>query len=106
MKKQRNRGSLPLMILSALVAGECHGYRITTKIREGSLGVLSYREGTLYPMLHRLKEDGLLSSRREIVDGRARRYYKLTAAGKRAVVVEQKNWASYKEAVDNVLASL
>ncbi len=70
------------LILTALAAGSQHGYGILTDIQEISGGLVRLRAGTLYTTLDRLRADGLVEvDREEIVDGRLRRYYRLTPAG-------------------------
>jgi DNA-binding PadR family transcriptional regulator len=70
------------MILTALAAGSQHGYGIITDVQEISDGRVRLRPGTLYTALDRLRTDQLVEAdREEIVDGRLRRYYRLTPAG-------------------------
>ena len=70
------------LILTALADGSQHGYGIITDVREISGGLLQLRPGTLYTALDRLRADELIGvDREEIVDGRLRRYYRLTPAG-------------------------
>jgi DNA-binding PadR family transcriptional regulator len=77
------------LILTALAAGSQHGYGIITDVAEISAGRLRLRAGTLYTALDRLRSDGLIEvDREEIVDGRLRRYYRLTPAGGRRLAAE------------------
>ncbi|MEV4716896.1 PadR family transcriptional regulator [Micromonospora noduli] len=70
------------LILTALAEGPMHGYGLILKVTELSQGRLSIRPGTLYGSLDRLADDGLVTvDRNEIVDGRARKYYRLTKEG-------------------------
>jgi DNA-binding PadR family transcriptional regulator len=70
------------MILTALASGSQHGYGIITDVREVSGGRVRLRAGTLYMALDRLRADELIVvDREEVVDGRLRRYYRLTPAG-------------------------
>ena len=70
------------MILTALASGSQHGYGIIADVREISGGLLRLRPGTLYTALDRLRADELIGvDREEVVDGRLRRYYRLTPAG-------------------------
>ena len=70
------------LILTALAAGSQHGYGIIAEVREISGGRVRLRAGTLYTALDRLRADGLIGvDREEIVDGRLRRYYRLTPMG-------------------------
>ena len=70
------------LILTALAASSQHGYGILTNVNEISGGRVRLRAGTLYSALDRLRADGLVEvDREEIVEGRLRRYYRLTPAG-------------------------
>ena len=77
------------MILTALAAGSQHGYGIITDVQDISGGRVRLRPGTLYTALDRLRADELIAAdREEIVDGRLRRYYRLTPAGARRLAAE------------------
>jgi DNA-binding PadR family transcriptional regulator len=77
------------MILTALASGSQHGYGIITDVREISSGRVRLRPGTLYTALDRLRADELIGvDREEIVDGRLRRYYRLTPAGTKRLAAE------------------
>jgi len=77
------------LILTALAAGSRHGYGIITDVQEISGGRVRLRAGTLYTALERLRVDDLIGvDREEIVDGRLRRYYRLTPAGTRRLAAE------------------
>jgi DNA-binding PadR family transcriptional regulator len=77
------------LILTALAAGAQHGYGIMTDVRQISSGRVHLRAGTLYAALDRLAAEGLVEAdREEIVDGRLRRYYRLTGAGAQRLAAE------------------
>jgi DNA-binding PadR family transcriptional regulator len=77
------------MILTALANGSQHGYGIIIDVREISGGRVRLRAGTLYSALDRLRADELIGvDREEVVDGRLRRYYRLTPAGARRLAAE------------------
>lgn len=77
------------LILTALAAGTQHGYGIMTDVASISAGRVRLRAGTLYAALDRLRGDGLIEAgREEIVDGRLRRYYRLTPSGADALAAE------------------
>ena len=100
------KGTLPTLILHVLSAGPSHGYHIAQKIKSMSKGVLEFREGTLYPDLPALENKGLLESYEEIEQGRARRYYKITDAGKRALGEQRERWRVVSRAVTTILESM
>ena len=77
------------LILTALAAGSQHGYGIITDVQDISGGRVRLRAGTLYTALDRLRAEGLIGAdREEIVDGRLRRYYRLTPEGAERLAAE------------------
>jgi DNA-binding PadR family transcriptional regulator len=77
------------LILTSLASGSQHGYGIITDVTAITEGRVVLRAGTLYAALERLREDGLVEvDREEIVEGRLRRYYRLTSSGRERLVVE------------------
>ena len=81
------------LILSILLEGESYGYEIIQRVRELSAGQIEWKEGMLYPVLHRLKERGLIDSEWRIADsGRRRRYYYLKDKGREALEAEKEQW--------------
>ena len=77
------------LILTALAAGSQHGYGILADVSQISVGRVRLRAGTLYTALDRLRGDGLIEvDREEIVDGRLRRYYRLTTSGEKVLAAE------------------
>ena len=99
------KGSLPLLILNTLARGASYGYQIAKEIRTRSGEVLAFQEGTLYPMLHKLEKDGLIEGYTASVDGRERRYYRLTEAGSRELSRQRRAWQAYAHAVNAVLGN-
>jgi PadR family transcriptional regulator, regulatory protein PadR len=87
-------GTLSLMVLRTLLTmGELHGYGIGRRIEQISQGKLSINYGTLYPILIRLEQEGLISSAWGISDNnRTAKFYKLTRAGRRQVERETRQW--------------
>ena len=85
--------SIPL-ILSVLSKGESYGYEIIRKIREASNDELQFAEGTLYPILKKLEEKKIIASQwRKADNDRERKYYKLTAQGRKQLLAEKNNWS-------------
>lgn len=88
-------------ILAALVDGPRHGYGVIAEVRDLSEGRVALSAGTLYGALDRLARLGhVRMEREEVVNGRARRYYGLTAAGRRAIVDEAERMRSAARVVD------
>jgi transcriptional regulator len=94
------QGTLDLLILQTLRWGSQHGYGISQAIRSGSNEVLQVETGSLYPALHRLEKRGWVQSEWKTSGNKQRaKYYRLTAAGKKQLAVEQSRWSQIVEAV-------
>jgi transcriptional regulator len=109
MTKSRNdilQGTLALLVLKSLAArGKLHGYAITSHIQAASSDLLRVEEGSLYPALHRMEQDGLLKAEWGVTEkNRDARFYTLTAAGRRQLAHEQASWSRLTEGVARVLA--
>ncbi len=98
------RGTLPVLILEAVERQADHGYSIAQRIKERSSGVLDFREGTLYPALHKLEQEGVLESYEDIENGRPRRYYRITKAGRAELAKGRKEWSRLSRAVSSILS--
>jgi PadR family transcriptional regulator PadR len=98
------RGSLDLMVLSVLAhGGKKYGYLIQKEVREASGGRVDLAAGTLYPLLHRLEDDGLIRSSWDATTGRERKWYDLTAAGRKRLTVQAQEWADYTACIQQLL---
>jgi transcriptional regulator len=97
------RGYLGMLLLAALASGPAHGYALSAELRRRSNGLLLIVEGSLYPALHRLEAAGLVASSAETSDGRRRRLYEITAAGKDALAEEIRSWNTFQACVNEVL---
>jgi PadR family transcriptional regulator, regulatory protein PadR len=106
MMAEKLKGNLDMLLLAVLAAGPGHGYSIITRLRERSDGAFDLPEGTVYPALHRLESAGLLESTWEVVAGRRRRLYRLTAAGQESLASEARQWRSFSGSVGRVLGGL
>ncbi len=83
------KGSLSVIILQLLQNnGRMYGYEIAKAVMDGSKGKTKITEAALYPALHKLEEAGLLDTESEIVEGRIRKYYKLSRKGKKESVIQ------------------
>jgi transcriptional regulator len=106
MKPDALRGHLDALILAVLEQGPRHGYAVVEAVRVRSGGVLDLPTGTLYPALRRLERAGYLRSNWSTVNGRDRRTYRLTAAGKRFLTAERSNWREFATVIETVLRPL
>jgi transcriptional regulator len=98
------RGSLDLLVLKTLSLTPMHGWGISQRVQQISQGALEVNQGSLYPALQRLEKDGLITSEWGTTDNNRRaRYYRLTAAGRRALGEELKDWQRFAAALDAVL---
>ena len=107
MNKPKNdllQGTLALLVLKTLARGPLHGYGITLHIQMVSKEFLRVEEGSLYPALHRMEQDSLVSAEWGISENNRRaRYYQLTAKGWKQLTEEEKNWERLTQAVAQVL---
>ena len=99
------QGSLDLLVLKILSrSGRLHGYAIMTAVEEISGEVLRVEEGSLYPALHRMEEEGWVRASWITKDnGKRARVYELTAAGRKQLTGEEARWLAVTDAVHRVL---
>ena len=102
MRNDALNGQLDPLILATVAQEPAHGYAILQRLRQRSEGAFELAEGTIYPALHRLERDGLLSSSWSDESGRRRRVYELTARGRRAVGERRREWRSFSAAVNAI----
>lgn len=107
MRKPKNdllQGNLALLVLKTLARSPMHGYGITLRIQQISEDILRVEEGSLYPALHRMEQDGWVSAEWGMSENHRRaRYYRLTAAGRKQLAAEEENWERLTQAVAQVL---
>lgn len=90
------RGTAEVMVLALLDARARHGYELAKLVAQRSAGALELHAASLYPLLYRLERRGWVAGRWvEKAGERRRRYYKLTAAGRRALAVQRRDWRAY-----------
>ena len=97
------KGTLPTLILETLRGEPSHGYRIAQRIKERSQGVLDFKEGTLYPALHKLENEGMVESYEGVENGRPRRYYRITKAGHATLAKDRAEWRELAQAMTMML---
>ena len=98
------QGTLDLLVLRSLLFGPMHGHGIVKAIQRSSEDQLQVEHGSLYPALHRLERNGWLASKWETTDkGRPMKFYRLTAAGRKQLVVEESRWKQLTGAIAMVL---
>jgi PadR family transcriptional regulator PadR len=101
MNKALMAASTKPIILTILKSGEDYGYNIIQHVKELSGGTLEWSDGMLYPVLQRLEKEDLISSRWMVSEeGRHRKYYKITPAGRAALQAEMAQWRSMIRALN------
>ena len=97
------RGTLDMLILQTLLLGPAHGHQIAKHIQQSTEDVLQVEHGSLYPALHRLERKGWLVAKWESLGGkRELKYYRLTAAGRKQLLVEESRWKQLVNAIARV----
>ena len=100
------RGTLDLLILTTLAPEPAHGWALAQQIQERSDDILRVGQGSLYPALQRLEQQGWIESEWRVTEqNRPAKYYALTTSGRRALVTATKSWRQYVHAVDLILGS-
>ena len=103
LDRELKKGSAELLILSLLEARPRHGYELSKLIHARSNGQLTFHIDSLYPLLYRLEERRWLAGTWVVKAGeRRRRYYKLTAEGRRVLARQRKTWDTFVEAVRRI----
>jgi transcriptional regulator len=98
------QGTLDMLILKALQLEPMHGFGISVRIRQMSDDVLLVEQGSLYPALYRLEEQGWISAEWGVSENnRKARFYKLTAAGRKQLESETANWKQVSAAINLIL---
>jgi PadR family transcriptional regulator PadR len=108
--KSRNdalSGSLTLLILKTLALEQMHGYAIASRIQQMSADLLRVEEGSLYPALHRLEQDGFIASNWGLTESnRKARFYHLTKSGQKQLEQELESWQRITRGVSLVLEAV
>lgn len=100
------RGSLDMMVLSLLAQESHYGYSLQKQLNLATGGRIKLAAGTLYPLLHRLEAKRWIRSRWDNSTGRRRKWYDLTAAGRKRLATEASQWQQYADCVTRLLAPL
>lgn len=100
------RGSLHLMVLSVLSDGAKYGYLIQQRLKDASDELVDMKAGTLYPILHKLEIDKLVRCRWDESTGRKRKWYELTAAGRKQLKHRVTEWRRYVNCLQSILGPL
>lgn len=103
LERELKKGSAELLILSLVENRPRHGYEISKLIEERSDGVLRFNVASLYPLLYRLEKRGWIDGRWvEKAGQRRRRYYRLTAAGRKVLAAQRSGWQAFVGAINRI----
>jgi transcriptional regulator len=99
------QGTLDMLILRTLLFGPAHGHEIGKHIQRTTEDVLQVEHGSLYPALHRLERNGWIASKWDVSKDRNReyKYYRLTPAGKKQLIVAESRWKQLANAIARVM---
>jgi PadR family transcriptional regulator PadR len=101
------QGTLDMLILKTLALEAMHGWGISQRIQQISQGVLCVNQGSLYPALHRLEQQGWISSEwGNSENNRQAKYYQLTRTGRKQLADERENWARLSGAIEDILQTI
>jgi PadR family transcriptional regulator PadR len=101
--REMKKGSAEVLILALVETQPRHGYELCKLIESRSGGVLTFHAASLYPLLYRLEKRGLIDGRWvEKAGQRRRRYYRLTAEGKRTLATQRRTWKEFMAAITRI----
>ena len=102
--RDMRKGSTTVLILSLLAERPMYGYQIAKELERRSEGYFDFKEGTLYPALHRMEKEGLLRGEWQVVaEGPSRKYYHMTEKGKRVLVDVASEWTTFSRKILSIL---
>ena len=103
-RRELIKGSIASLLLCLIAQQPMYGYRIIKELEKRSQGYFKFKEGTLYPALHRLEKAGLIRGEwRALPSSRQRRYYHITEKGLRSLVTERNQWRDFLVAMNLII---
>lgn len=104
-EQQMKKGVLEMLVLQLLLEKEKYGYQLICELKEKSRGMFLLKEGTLYPILYRMEDDGLVVSRWSEPKGKevSKKYYSLAEEGRETLMLLKELWRSFSGNVDEIL---
>lgn len=101
--QQLKKGVLEMLVLEAICEGPTYGYALLSKLKERTGGYFTLKEGTLYPILYRLEDDGLICAQWSEPEGRTapKKVYTATTAGKTARQIRYQIWTDFTDTVNS-----
>ncbi len=103
INKELMKGSTVILILSLLDRKDMYGYEMTKEIERASAGVFTFKEGTLYPILHTLETGRMVEAYWHEEGGRKRKYYRITEDGRKQLETKRREWTLFRMSVDRVI---
>jgi PadR family transcriptional regulator PadR len=103
INKELMKGSTVILILTLLEHRDMYGYEMIKEMERRTDGLFAFKEGTLYPILHTLEADRQVEAFWQEEGGRKRKYYCITADGKRQLEEKKKEWTIFRSTVDQVI---
>ncbi len=104
MMTDLRRGSIKVLVLSLLAEEAMYGYQIAKELERRSEGYFGFKEGTLYPLLHRLEKEGLVRGEWQVVEkGPSRKYYSVTPEGRKVLERSAAEWATFSQRLLKIL---
>ncbi|MGN0327861.1 MAG: PadR family transcriptional regulator [Lachnospira sp.] len=103
--RQMKKGVLDMLVLKLLERGSCYGYQLINELKEKSKETFLLKDGTLYPILYRLEDEGLVESRWSEAKGKQvpRKYYAITDEGKNALADMENTWQKIVDGINHVM---
>lgn len=100
-------GSTTMLILKLIETEDMYGYRMIEELEKKSNNVFTLKAGTLYPILHGLEQQGMITAYDSVSEeGRQRRYYRITEKGRKLLYEKKEEWETYAKAVKNVMGGI
>lgn len=106
INKELLKGSTKMLILEMVKDENMYGYQMIKKLKEKSNEVFDFKEGTLYPILHTLEEEELITSYWDDTTGKKRKYYAITTKGKKSLKEKNEEWKIFSESVNRVIGGV
>lgn len=103
MSKKQSLEHTSMVVLSVLSTGDMYGYQMISELEERSNNIFELKEGTLYPVLKKLENEGYIQSYSQEFNGRTRKYYHITNSGLKQLETEVESWKSYSRGIESVL---
>jgi PadR family transcriptional regulator PadR len=104
MERDLRKGSARVLILTMLAEKPMYGYQIVKELKRRSKGYFVFKEGTLYPALHGMEKEGLLTSEWQVVQkGPSRKYYHITEEGRKALAASTQEWTTFSKRLLSIL---